>query len=308
MVAKDWNEMMNYIITGGAGFIGSHLARNLAEKGHSVGIVDNLSIGSMSNLDDVSHKISFHKIDILDYDSLEGVIKNTDGIFHLAALTSVPESFVKTKEYEDVNVQGTENIFRTAKKFHIKTVFASSSSVYGDTKNIPTLESENLNPINPYGITKLKAENLAKEYSKHCDIVGLRYYNVYGDTMTNTGAGVISQFYQSMQKQKPPVIDGNGEQLRDFVHIQDVVHATISAMEKNTGSHFINIGSSITISVLNLANLFIKYSGSNTSPVFQEQKEGNVLASQANISLAKKLLDWKPQTTLEDWIKSLYKS
>ncbi|MDE1764587.1 MAG: NAD-dependent epimerase/dehydratase family protein, partial [Thaumarchaeota archaeon] len=176
---------------------------------------------------------------------------------HLAALVSVPESFVKQKEYNDVNVLGTENMFRMAKKFHIKTVFASSSSVYGNTKNIPTPESEPLDPVNPYGITKLKAEHLANEYSKHCDIVGLRYYNVYGNAMAPSGAGVISQFYQSIQNHVPLTIDGNGEQLRDFVHIQDVVLATISAMEKNTGSNFINIGSGTAMSILNLANLFV---------------------------------------------------
>lgn len=299
---------MNYIITGGAGFIGSHLARHLVERGDSVGMIDNLSTGSMSNLDDIIGKISFHKTDILDYNSLEDIIKNTDGIFHHAALVSVPESFVKQKLYHDVNVTGTENIFQIAKKFHIKTVFASSSSVYGDTKNIPTPESEKLDPINPYGITKLKTENLARDYSKYCDIVGLRYYNVYGNTMIGSGAGVISQFYKSIQKQSPPIIDGNGEQLRDFVHIKDVVQATVSAMEKNTGSIFLNIGSGTAISIINLASLFIKYSRLNIAPVFEGQKEGNVMASQADISLAKRLLDWKPQTTLEDWIKSLYKS
>ncbi|MHB8545709.1 MAG: GDP-mannose 4,6-dehydratase [Nitrosotalea sp.] len=298
---------MNYVITGGAGFIGSHLARSLVERGDLVDVIDNLSTGNISNLDDIKHKISFHKTDILDYDPLKGIMKNKDGIFHLAALVSVPESFVKQIEYNDVNVLGTENMFRLAKKFHIKTVFASSSSVYGNTKNIPTLESEQLDPVNPYGITKLKAENLAKEYCKHCDIVGLRYYNVYGNTMIHSGTGVISQFYQSIQNNKPLEIDGGGEQLRDFVHVQDVVQATISAMEKNTGSSFINIGSGTAISISSLANLFIKYSGSHLTTIFKEQREGNVLASQADIAFAKKLLGWQPQTTLEDWIKNLYK-
>lgn len=299
---------MNYVITGGAGFIGSHLARSLVERGDAVDVIDNLSTGNMSNLGSIEEKISFHNLDILDYDSLEGIVKNKDGIFHLAALVSVPGSFVKQIEYNNVNVLGTENMFRMAKKFHIKTVFASSSSVYGNTKNIPTPESEPLDPVNPYGITKLKAENLAKEYCKHCDIVGLRYYNVYGNAMIHSGTGVISQFYQGIQNNKPLTIDGNGEQLRDFVNIQDVVQATIYAMEKNTGSGFINIGSGTAISISSLANLFIKYSGSHLTTTFKEQREGNVLASQADISLAKKLLGWQPQTTLEDWIKNLYKS
>jgi len=299
--------MMNYVITGGAGFIGSHLAKALLEKGHSVKIIDNLSTGTKSNLDGILEKISFHDIDVLDYKSLEKVLQGSQGIFHLAALTSVPESYLKQKEYHDVNVLGTENIFQIAKKFHIKTVFASSSSVYGNTKNIPTPESEKRNPINPYGITKLEAEDLALQYSKHCDIVGLRYYNVYGQDMI-TGTGVITQFYQNIQRQKPPVIDGDGGQLRDFVHIDDVVRATISAMEKDTGSTFINIGTGTATSILQLANMFIKYSGLDTKPVSVNEKEGNVRASQADVSLAKRLLDWKPQTKLEDWIESLYKS
>jgi len=299
--------MMNYVITGGAGFIGSHLAKALLEKGHSVKIIDNLSTGTKSNLDGILEKISFHDIDVLDYKSLEKVLQGSQGIFHLAALTSVPESYLKQKEYHDVNVLGTENIFQIAKKFHIKTVFASSSSVYGNTKNIPTPESEKRNPINPYGITKLEAEDLALQYSKHCDIVGLRYYNVYGQDMI-TGTGVITQFYQNIQRQKPPVIDGDGGQLRDFVHIDDVVRATISAMEKDTGSTFINIGTGTATSILQLANMFIKYSGLDTKPVSVNEKEGNVRASQADVSIAKRLLDWKPQTKLEDWIESLYKS
>lgn len=297
---------MNYTITGGAGFIGSHLAKFLASRGDLVQVIDNLSTGAISNLDDIKDRISFHDVTILDSTTLEKILQESDGIFHLAALVSVQESYLKQKEYHDVNVKGTENIFQVAKKFHIKTVFASSSSVYGNTKIIPTPEDEKRDPINPYGITKLEAENLATKYSKHCDIVGLRYYNVYGDTMINTGAGVITQFYQNVQRRMPPIIDGNGNQLRDFVHVGDVVRATISAMEKKTGSVFINIGSGMTTSIVQLANMFIKYSGLGIKPVFVNEKEGNVKASQADISLARKLLGWKPQTTLEDWIKSLY--
>jgi len=298
---------MNYILTGGAGFIGSHLASFLINQGHRIEIIDNLSAGSLSNVENIKEKITFHKLDILHYNELEKIIEGKDGIFHHAALTSVPESYVKQKEYNDVNVIGTENIFKIANKLHIKTVFASSSSVYGNTKTIPTPESEKRDPISPYGITKLAAENLATNYSNNCDIVGLRYYNVYGEGMISSGKGVISQFYQNIQNKRAPVIDGDGEQLRDFVFVGDVVQATISAMEKKTGSCFVNIGSGNTISIRHLANLFIKYSELDLKPVFEQEKEGNIKTSQADITLAKRLLDWQPQTKLEDWIKNLYK-
>ncbi len=249
---------MDYIITGGAGFIGSHLARVLLQQGHTVDVVDNLSTGNLLNLSEIKDKIKFHNIDIRDGVNLKKILAGKDGIFHHAALTSVIQSYQKEKEYFDVNVNGTQNIFEIAKKAGIKVVFASSSGVYGNTGTIPTPESAKLEPVNPYGITKMKAELLAEKY-KECDLVGLRYYNVYGYNPTSLPSGVISRFYQNMIANKPLMIDGDGMQLRDFVFVGDVVQATVSAMEKDTGSGFINIGSGTATSILDLANLFIKH-------------------------------------------------
>ena len=297
---------MDYIITGGAGFIGSTLANLLLQQGHKVAVIDNLSTGNLSNLSEIKNKIQFHNIDIRNSADLKKVLEGKDGIFHHAALTSVVQSYQKEKEYFDVNVNGTQNIFEIAQKTGTKVVFASSSGVYGNTDTIPTPESAKLEPINPYGTTKLKAELLAEKY-KGCDLVGLRYYNVYGKNPTSSSSGVISRFYQNIIANKPPVIDGDGTQLRDFVFVGDVVQATISAMEKDTGSVFINIGSGAATSILDLANLFIKHSKKNLVPIFQKEPEGNVRASQADISLAKKLLGWKPETKLEVWIQNLFK-
>ena len=299
--------MLDYIITGGAGFIGSHLARALLQQGNAVDIVDNLSTGNLSNLSGIQDKIKFHNIDIRDVANLKKIFSGKDGIFHHAALTSVTESYQKEQEYKDVNVDGTKNVFEAARDAGTKVVFASSSSIYGNTDTVPTPESAKPKPANPYGTTKLETEIMAQKYQKEFDIVGLRYYNVYGNNPTNSSSGVISRFYQNTIADKPLVIDGDGKQLRDFVFVGDVVKATISAMEKDTGSAFINIGSGTTISILALANLFIKYSKKNLEPVFQKEPEGNVRTSQADISLAKKLLGWRPETKLEEWIQSLFK-
>ncbi len=298
---------MDYVITGGAGFIGSHLAKMLLQQGHSVSIVDNLSTGNLSNLSGIQDKVKFYNVDICDIENLEKVISEKDGIFHHAALTSVAESYKKERLYRDVNVQGTKNVFDIAKKTGTKTVFASSSGVYGNADTIPTPESAKLNPINPYAKTKLEAEVMAEKYGKEFDVIGLRYFNVYGNFTTRSSAGVIYRFYQNVIEGKPPVIDGTGTQLRDFVFVGDVVRATILAMEKKTGSLFLNIGSGKATSILDLANLFIKYSKKNLTPTFEKEQEGNVRASQADISLAKRLLGWQPQTKLEEWIESLFK-
>ena len=147
---------MKFVITGGAGFIGSHIAKHLVEKNHDVMVVDNLSRGRLENLSTIKEKIEFKKMDILDFDSLKDIIYECDGIFHQAALTSVPESFLQKEKYHNVNVNGTENIFKLASKYNFKVVYASSSSVYGHKKITPIMENATKEPINPYGQTKLQ--------------------------------------------------------------------------------------------------------------------------------------------------------
>ena len=172
---------MKYAITGGAGFIGSNIAKLLVKNGHQVIVIDNLHTGSLFRLKDIQDKIIFHKIDIRDYEKLKNSITDIDGIFHQAALTAVPESFLKPKEYFDVNVNGTKNVFMIAKELGVKVVFASSSSIYGDVTKIPIKENFEKNPINPYGKTKVEKENLAERFwSEGVSIIGLRYFNVYG--------------------------------------------------------------------------------------------------------------------------------
>ncbi len=294
---------MNFIVTGGAGFIGSQIVGHLVENNHSVTVIDNFHIGKLENLSSFHDKIKVLKIDILDYDELRNAVKNADGVFHEAALTLVHESFIKQKEYHDVNVIGTENLFKLAKEFGFKVVYASSSSVYGNTKKIPIKENFERKPLNPYGDTKLEDEYLAEKYSKlGVHIIGLRYFNVYGPRQNIAYAGVITKFLENIANHKAPVINGDGLQVRDFVYVGDVAKANLMAMESKVNFTFVNIGTGIAQSINDLADMIIKASGLAIKPVHGPPLKGDVRASQAEVSLAKKLFNWQAETKLEDWL------
>ena len=190
---------MKFAVTGGAGFVGSNIVKLLVKENHDVIVIDNMHTGKKENLEEIIDKIKFCKLDIRNISELENNIKDVDGIFHEAALTIVQESFMMKEEYYDVNVKGTENIFKIAEKYGIKVVFASSSSVYGNTKTIPIIEDAKRNPINPYGQTKLEDEFLAEKYAeKNVSIIGLRYFNIFGKGQTGSYAGVITKFLNQL--------------------------------------------------------------------------------------------------------------
>jgi nucleoside-diphosphate-sugar epimerase len=294
---------MNFIVTGGAGFIGSQIVGHLVKNNHSVTVIDNFHVGKLENLDSFQNKIKILKMDILDYDDLRNAVKNVDGIFHEAALTLVQESFTKQKEYHNVNVIGTENVFNLAKEFGFKVVYASSSSVYGNTKKIPIREDFERKPLNPYGDTKLADEYLVEKYSKlGVRIIGLRYFNVYGPRQNVAYAGVITKFLENIANHKAPVIHGDGLQVRDFVYVGDVARANIMAMGSKVNFAFVNIGMGTALSINDLANMIIEASGLTMKPVHGPPLEGDVRESQADVSLAKKLFSWKAETKLKDWL------
>jgi len=296
---------MKYAVTGGAGFIGSHLVKNLVERGNEVIVIDNLNTGKKENIEKISKKIDFFEIDIRDFSAIENILKNVDGIFHEAALASVQDSFRIPDEFFEVNVNGTENIFKIGKKLGIKIVYASSSSVYGNPIRIPIKESDGKNPFNPYAKTKLEGDKLAEKYAKNgLKVIGLRYFNVFGPRQSKEYAGVIKLFLERIQQGLSPLINGDGLQVRDFVYVDDVVNANILAMESNIDGEFFNIGTNSTISVLDLANIIIKFSGLKLKPIHQPAVPGDVKATQADITKAKMMLKWKPTTDLKDWLKS----
>ena len=298
---------MKFVITGGAGFIGSHIAKHLVEKNHDVVVVDNLSRGRLENLSKIKEQIEFKKMDILDFDSLKNVISNSDGIFHQAALTSVPESFLQKEKYYNVNVKGTENIFKLSKEFEKKVVYASSSSIYGNTTIIPIQENFERNPINPYGVTKLDDEKLAEKYHNlGVSIIGLRYFNVYGVGQTNDYAGVITKFINQINLNQSPIIFGDGSQTRDFISVEDVAKANLLSMESNTDFSFLNIGTGISTSVKTLAEVMIELSGKTLEISYDDLPLGDVKESLADTSLAKKLINWNYDTFLKNGLKKFF--
>jgi len=297
---------MKILVTGGAGFIGSHVAEYLVQRGDDVTVLDNLNTGSKENLAKISDKINFVNGDIRDYKLLEKLVSDTAGVFHEAALASVQDSFNMKDEYFDVNVNGTENIFKLAKEYGFKVVYASSSSVYGNPKKIPINEDDDRKPINPYAETKLDGEVLAKKYSEMgVKVIGLRYFNVFGKRQSKEYAGVIKLFLHNIQQKKSPKINGDGLQTRDFVHIDDVVRANIFAMDSDINHKFFNVGSGSSISILDLANLIIGASGLSLKPIHSPELSGDVRATQADIKLIRKLLNWELKTNLADWLTKI---
>lgn len=299
---------MRFAVTGGAGFIGNNIVKHLIKNNHSVTVIDNLHTGKKENLEEVINQVEFYKYDIRDYDKLKNVLKNIDGVFHQAALTIVQESFTKKQEYFDVNVKGTENILKIAKENDFKVVYASSSSIYGNVSKIPIRETFEKNPINPYGETKLKDEEIAIKYSTDgVQVIGLRYFNVYGIGQTGSYAGVITKFMNRISEDKPPVINGRGEQTRDFVFVEDVADANLCAMKSKTNSGFFNIGTGKIVSIKQLAELMIRIYGKSLTPEFGPSLKGDVMQSQADTSLADKMLNWRYKTELKDGLSSMLK-
>lgn len=296
---------MKFIVTGGTGFIGNNIVRQLLKQKHTPIVIDSLYRGNIENISSLD--VEFHKVDIRDFNQLRDIVKNSDGIFHEAALTDVQESFTRQQEYVDVNVKGTENIFRIAKEFDLKVVYASSSSVYGNPKKIPIAENSERHPINPYGKTKLDDELLAEKYSKDkVSIIGLRYFNVYGKGQTGSYAGVITKFINRLKQGKSPLIFGSGTQLRDFIFVEDVALANIAAMQSNVKNGFFNVGTGIATSIEQLAKIMIELSGLKLEPEYEKALDGDVQSSQADTSLTESMLKWKYSVGLREGLSKFF--
>ena len=293
---------MKCLVTGGAGFIGSHLVDKLIEENHKVVAIDNLSSGKKEN---INKKAKFYKIDICS-SKIKDIFKKEkpEIVFHLAAIPRVPTSVEKPVETSKVNILGTVNIFKNSADFKVKRViFASSSAIYGNQKKFPFVETMEPCPLSPYGLQKLSGEQFAKLFLElyGLSIVCLRYFNVYGPRVdfNSDYSLVLGKFLNQKRKNIPLTIYGTGEQTRAFCYVEDVVSANIKAMnsKKIKGGEIINIGSDKSYSVNYLADLISK------EKKYLSVRKGDVLHTKSDIKKAKNLLNWQPKTKFEDGIK-----
>lgn len=289
----------NYtLVTGGAGFIGSHLVDELLRKGHDIVVLDNFSTGRLQNLDDVTGKIQLVECDISQAGEWQDLFKNIDKVFHLAALADIVPSIEKPDDYYYSNVNGTFNVLEACRKHNVqKIVYSASSSCYGIPNEYPTKETAEIRPQYPYALTKYLAEQLILHWCQVYDLpaVSLRFFNVYGPRSRTSGTygAVFGVFLAQKLAGKPFTVVGDGTQTRDFTFVSDVVEAIIAAADSDVSGEIINIGSDNTYSVNRLVELL------GGDVVHIPKRPGEPDCTWADITKAKKLLNWQPKVSLE---------
>ncbi|MFH1099056.1 MAG: NAD-dependent epimerase/dehydratase family protein [Candidatus Uhrbacteria bacterium] len=294
--------MLTYVVTGGAGFIGSHLVESLVAAGHRVRIIDNFSTGKSANICVAAECV---QADILDLDAIQPVFRGANGVFHFAALPRVQYSIEHPRETNAANITATLHVLEAARVAGVKrVVYSASSSAYGDQPTLPLHEDMKPNPKSPYGLQKLVGEEYCRIYSlcHNLETVSLRYFNVYGPRMADEGAyvTVISIFLRQRKANQPLTITGDGTQTRDFTHVRDVVRANALAMESPKVGHgeVINIGAGANQSVNEVARLI----GGPVTYLPPRLEPHDTLADNRR---ARELLGWSPQARFEDGIGEL---
>lgn len=302
-------ETLRVLVTGGAGFIGSHLTKALLVLGYDVIVLDNLSRSSLESLSEVVDSIEFIHGDVRDSSLVESVTSRVDVVFHLAALTDVVESMADPELYFDVNVKGTLNIARFSRRAS-SLIFASTAAVYGEPERLPIAEDHPLNPKSPYAASKVAGEALVLAYSNihgYRPVIA-RIFNVYGPRQSRSYAGVIVEFLKRVSEGKPPVIYGDGLQVRDFIYVDDVVEALVNMLRYERARGVYNIGSGVGVRILDLANTILRLAGrSDLKPLHVEPRPGDIRYSIADITKARRELNFNPKVTLEDGLRRLIK-
>lgn len=297
------------LVTGGAGFIGSHLAEALVSGGIDVSVLDNLSTGSPTNLTSIKDRITFYEGDIRDRGLLEKAAENTDVIFHFAAMASVTQSVEDPVESAMINDIGTLYVLEAARKNHAKRVVLSSScAVYGDDPQLPKVETMAPNPLSPYALQKLTGEGYAKLYHDlfQLDAVCLRYFNVYGPRQDPSSpySGVISLFMNGVVSKEPPVIYGDGQQYRDFVFVKDVVAANLLASEADdVGGKIFNVGTGSFVRIGELWEKICRLSGSDIAPRYVPPRPGDIVESVGSIDRIQSEMGFTPEFTFEEGLE-----
>lgn len=298
------------LITGGAGFIGSHIARALINKGHTVLVFDNFSSGSMVNLAPVADKINIIKGDICNFNALLGAFAGVDYVFHQAALVSVPQSVQEPLQTWQINVQGTANVLEAARQKGVKRVmFACSSAIYGNGPDLPYKETAPKDCQSPYALSKLMGLELCQMYTRvyGLETVPLIYFNVFGNGQNphSPYAAVIAKFMQLAAEGKPLGIDWDGCQSRDFVHVRDVVQANLLAALKGVPGEAYNVARGETCSLLELADLLDNISGQKLMRVFRPKRAGDVKLSSADITKIR-ALGYAPAVSLAEGLTEMW--
>jgi nucleoside-diphosphate-sugar epimerase len=300
---------MRYLVTGGAGFIGSNTVEELVRRGHSVCVLDDLSTGGEKNLAGVRDKIDFIRGSVTDREIVERACRSVDFVLHLAARTSVPGSIEDPLETNRVNVDGTIQVLLAARDARVRrVVFAGSCSVYGEIATLPLREDVALAPIAPYGVSKLVGELYGKAFHRvyGLEFVPVRYFNVFGPRQNPASpySGVLSLFCTAMRDGQVPVVNGDGEQSRDFIFVEDVARGNVLACETPgiAGMTF-NFGTGERRTLNRALRLLEKFSGRAANARYGPSRAGDIRDSQADISLARASLGFAPAVTFEDGLR-----
>ncbi|MGD0996121.1 MAG: SDR family NAD(P)-dependent oxidoreductase [Candidatus Bathyarchaeia archaeon] len=307
------NKTRSVLVTGGAGFIGSHLVPRLLELGHSVTVLDNLSTGKLESLDDVlDHpKFVFQRGDIRDKTIPNEVFDKIDSVIHLAALIDTSASVADPIQNHEVNVNGTFNMLHAAIKHNVKKfVFASSTAVYGDAKTLPLQENIALHPISPYAASKVAGEAYCSAFAScfGLETIVLRFFNIYGlRSENNPYSGVITKFLQKIIKGEVLTIDGDGEQTRDFIHVSDIIKAVILTLEhEGLKGEVFNVCTGVPTSINQLATTLKTVTGKNPNVKYGPARLGDIRSSYGDLAKAKENLGFRASVDLTEGLQMLF--
>jgi len=300
---------VRYLVTGGAGFIGSHIVDELVQRGHEVTVLDDLSTGNEANVAGVRSKLDFRAGSIVDLAEVQAACHKADYVIHLAARTSVPKSVVDPIETNRVNIDGTLHVLVAARDAAVRrVVYAASSSAYGETPTQPKVETMQPEPISPYGVTKYVGELYAQVFGRVYGLenASVRYFNVFGPRQDPTSqySGVLSRFMLAAIKGTPLTIYGDGEQTRDFTYVDNVVDETLRACEASGASGKVfNGGTGARIKLNEVVKLLERVTGKKLSVKYDPPRAGDIRDSQADISLAKQVLGYTPVVMFEEGLR-----
>jgi nucleoside-diphosphate-sugar epimerase len=297
---------MRYLVTGGAGFIGSNTVDELVRRGHSVVVLDDISSGKEDNLAEIRNKITFIKGSITDIEVVRKAMHEAEYVLHLAARTSVPRSVKDPIETNRINIDGALNVLVAARELKVKrVVFAASSSVYGETATLPKVETMRPEPISPYGVTKYVGELYGQTFGRCYGLenVALRYFNIFGPRQDpgSPYSGVLAKFCTAFLEGTQPVVFGDGEQTRDFTYVENAVQANLLACEApNASGKVFNVGVGGRISLNDVLRELARITGKTVEAKYEAPRDGDIRDSQADISQARVFLGYEPQVTFEE--------